>query len=226
MVAIWLAISMAVLDSVIANVALPTIAQELQASEATSIWIINAYQLAITALLLPLAALGDRIGYHRVYLPGLAIFIVGSVACAVSRSLGTLIAARMFQGIGAAPIMSMNAALVRGTYPAAELGKVIGYNALVLSLSAAAGPSIAAMILAVAAWPWLFLINLPIGLASLLVGMRSLPRNPGHGGKPNYVSAVLSAVALSSLVFGVESLAQGNSPVGLPLLVVAITSGT
>lgn len=226
MVAIWLAISMAVLDSVIANVALPTIAQELQASEATSIWIINAYQLAITALLLPLAALGDRIGYHRVYLPGLAIFIVGSVACAVSRSLGTLIAARMFQGIGAAAIMSMNAALVRGTYPAAQLGKVIGYNALVLSLSAAAGPSIAAMILAVAAWPWLFLINLPIGLASLLVGMRSLPRNPGHGGKPNYVSAVLSAVALSSLVFGVESLAQGNSPVGLPLLVVAITSGT
>lgn len=226
MVAIWLAISMAVLDSVIANVALPTIAREVQASEATSIWIINSYQLAITALLLPLAALGDRIGYHRVYLPGLAIFIVGSLACAISRSLGTLIAARMFQGIGAAAIMSMNAALVRGTYPASDLGRVIGYNALVLSLSAAAGPSIAAAILAVASWPWLFLINLPIGLASLLVGIRSLPRNAGHGGKPNYVSAVLSAVALSALVYGVESLAQGSTAVGVPLLVVGITSGT
>jgi DHA2 family multidrug resistance protein-like MFS transporter len=225
MLAIWLAISMAVLDSVIANVALPTIAREVQASEATSIWIINSYQLAITALLLPLAALGDRIGYHRVYLPGLAIFIVGSLACAVSRSLGTLIAARMFQGIGAAAIMSMNAALVRGTYPASDLGRVIGYNALVLSLSAAAGPSIAAAILAVASWPWLFLINLPIGLASLLVGIRSLPRNAGHGGKPNYVSAVLSAVALSALVYGVESLAQGSTAVGVPLLVVGIISG-
>lgn len=226
MLAIWLAISMAVLDSVIANVALPTIARELQASEATSIWIINAYQLAITALLLPLAALGDRIGYHRVYLPGLAIFIVGSVACAASRSLETLIAARMFQGVGAAAIMSMNAALVRGVYPAAQLGRVIGYNALVLSFSAAAGPSIAALILAVASWPWLFLINLPVGLASLLIGMRSLPRVAGHGGKPNYISAVLSAVALSALVFGVESLARGNSPSGVPLLVVAIASGT
>ncbi len=225
MLAIWLAISMAVLDSVIANVALPTIAQELRVSAARSIWIINAYQLAITALLLPLAALGDRIGYHRVYLPGLAIFIAGSLACAASRSLDTLIAARMFQGIGAAAIMSMNAALVRSTYPSAQLGRVIGYNALVLSLSAAAGPSIAAAILAVGSWPWLFLINLPIGLASLLIGLRSLPYTTGHGGQPNYISALLSAVALSSLVFGVETLAQDGGMAGVALLVLAVTSG-
>jgi DHA2 family multidrug resistance protein-like MFS transporter len=223
--AIWLAISMAVLDSSIANIALPTIAAQLQAPAALSIWVINAYQLAITALLLPLSALGDRIGYRRVYLPGLAIFIAGSAACAMANSLATLIAARMFQGIGAAAIMSMNAALVRATYPQAKLGRGIGYNALVLSLSSAAGPSIAALILSVGSWPWLFLINVPIGLASLLIGRKSLPVTQGHGRKPDYTAAVLSAVTLGALVYGGETLARGEVGTGAPLLVIALVTG-
>jgi len=223
--AIWLAISMAVLDSSIANIALPTIAAELHAQPAVSIWVINAYQLAITALLLPFAALGDRIGYRRVYLPGLAVFIVGSVACALANSLATLIAARMFQGIGAAGIMSMNAALVRGTYPKAILGRGMGYNALVLSMSAAAGPSVAALVLSVASWQWLFLINIPLGLASLLIGRRALPHTTGHGRRPNYPSAVLSAVTMSTLVFGAETLARGEVATGAPLLAVALVAG-
>jgi MFS transporter, DHA2 family, multidrug resistance protein len=223
--AIWLAISMAVLDGSITNVALPTIARELDVSAAASIWIINAYQLAITALLLPLAALGDRIGYRRVYLPGLGIFILGSAACALANSLGMLIAARMFQGVGAAAIMSMNAALVRATYPQARLGRGIGYNALVLSMSAAAGPSIAALILSVASWSWLFLINVPIGLASLFIGLRALPHTKGHGGRPNYTSAALSAIALSTLVLGIENLARAEPRTGLPALLVALVTG-
>ena len=216
---------MAVLDSSIANIALPTIAAELQAPAALSIWVINAYQLAITALLLPLSALGDRIGYRRVYLPGLAIFIAGSAACAMSDSLATLIAARMFQGIGAAAIMSMNAALVRATFPQAKLGRGIGYNALVLSLSAAAGPSIAALILSAGSWPWLFLINIPIGLASLLIGRKALPATEGHGRKPDYPAAVLSAVTLGTLVYGGETLARGEVGTGAPLLGIALVAG-
>ena len=109
---------MAVLDGAIANVALPTIARELGASPGMSVWIINAYQLTITILLMPLAALGDRIGYKRIYIPGLVMFTLGSVGCALGGTLTLLIAARVFQGIGAACIMSMNAALVRATYPA------------------------------------------------------------------------------------------------------------
>lgn len=225
MLAIWLAISMAVLDSSIANIALPTIAAELDAPAALSIWVINAYQLAITALLLPLSALGDRIGYRRVYLPGLAIFIVGSAACAAAGSLATLIAARMFQGIGAAAIMSMNAALVRATFPQSKLGRGIGYNALVLSLSSAAGPSIAALILSAASWPWLFLINVPIGLASLLIGRKALPATPGHGRRPDYIAALLSAVTLGTLVYGGETLARGDVATGAPLLAIALASG-
>lgn len=225
MLAIWLAISMAVLDSSIANIALPTIASELQAPAALSIWVINAYQLAITALLLPLSALGDRIGYRRVYLPGLAIFIAGSAACAMSNSLATLIAARMFQGIGAAAIMSMNAALVRATFPQAKLGRGIGYNALVLSLSSAAGPSIAALILSAGSWPWLFLINVPIGLASLLIGGKSLPVTEGHGQKPDYPAALLSAITLGTLVYGGETLARGEIGTGAPMLLIALVAG-
>jgi len=224
--AIWLAISMAVLDATIVNVALPTIAEQLDANAATSIWIINAYQLAITALLLPLAALGDRIGYHRVYLPGLALFILGSVACAAAGSLTALVVARMFQGIGAAAVMSMNAALVRATYPLDRLGKGMGYNAMVLSVSAAAGPTVAGLILHVASWPWLFLINVPFGLASLLIGMHALPRSQGHGGRPNYLSALLSAVSLSTLIYGIETLARDESATGVPLLLVGLFTGT
>jgi len=216
---------MAVLDGSIANVALPTIARELGASAATSIWIINAYQLAITALLLPLAALGDRIGYRRVYLPGLAIFILGSIACALAHTLALLIGARIFQGIGAAAIMSMNAAMVRATYPQATLGKGMGYNALVLSVAAAAGPTIAALILSVASWSWLFLINVPFGLASMFIGVRALPHSTGHGGRPNYLSGVLSAIALSTLVFGIETLSRGEPRTGLLLLLVALVTG-
>ena len=122
--AIWLALAMAVLDGAIANVALPTIAKEIGASAASSVWIVNAYQLTITVLLLPLAALGERLGYRRVYIPGLALFTLGSLACALAHGLGSLIAARVFQGIGAACIMSVNPALTVRTNTADLLASV------------------------------------------------------------------------------------------------------
>ena len=224
-VGIWLALTMAVLDGAIANVALPTIARELGASPGMSVWIINAYQLTITILLLPLAALGDRIGYKCIYIPGLAIFTLGSLGCALGGTLPLLIAARVFQGIGAACIMSMNAALVRATYPAKMLGRGIGYNAMVLSMSAAAGPTLAALILSVASWPWLFLINLPIGVAALIVGRRSLPDPHGHGQAFDWVSAVLSAVMMGGIVFGAEDFAREGNGLALGLVLIGLISG-
>ncbi|MDR2216622.1 MAG: MFS transporter [Nevskiaceae bacterium] len=224
-VAIWLAITMTVLDGTITNVALPTIGREIGATAGASIWVINAYQLAITSLLLPLAALGDRIGYHRVYLPGLVVFVLGSVACAFSRNLSLLIAARVLQGIGGAAVVSMNAAMVRAIFPESILGRWIGYNALVLSMAAAAGPSIAGLILSVTTWPWLFLVNVPVGIVSLLISRRALPRSVGYGGKPNYLSAALSAMALSMLIFGAETLARGELRQGWLMLLVAVIAG-
>lgn len=216
---------MAVLDGAIANVALPTIARELGASPAMSVWIINAYQLTITILLLPLAALGDRIGYKRIYIPGLAIFTAGSVACAIGGTLTLLIAARVLQGIGAACIMSMNAALVRATYPASMLGRGIGYNAMVLSMSAATGPTLAALILTIASWPWLFLINLPIGIAALIVGRKALPDPHGHGQPFDWMSALLSGAMMGCIVFGAEDFArEGNAP-ALGLVLIGAAAG-
>ena len=223
--AIWLAISMCVLDSAIANIALPTIAAELRALPAIAVWIINAYQLAITMLLLPFAALGDRIGHHRVYLTGLTVFIAGSLGCALAGSFEALIVARMFQGIGAAAVMAVNAAVVRATYPNRMLGRGMGYNALVLSISAAIGPTLASFILSFANWPWLFAINVPLGLVSLAIGMRCLPRNPGHGGEPDYVAALLSAAMLGMIIMGGEMFAREGSRAGLLLLVGGMVSG-
>ncbi|MGH7034987.1 MAG: MFS transporter, partial [Stellaceae bacterium] len=163
MITVGLAVTMSTLDSSIANVALPTIATDLGASPASSIWIVNAYQLAITVTLLPLAALGDRLGYRRVYMVGLAVFTLGSLGCALSHTLASLTAARVLQGLGAGGIMSINAALVRFTYPKRLLGRGIGLNALVISVSAAIGPTVAAAILSRWSWEWLFAINVPIG---------------------------------------------------------------
>lgn len=222
---IWLALAMAVLDGAIANVALPTIARELGASPASSVWIINAYQLTITVLLLPLAALGDRIGYKCIYIPGLAVFTLGSGACALGHSLALLIAARVLQGVGAACIMSMNAALVRATYPSSMLGRGIGYNAMVLSVSAAVGPTLASLILAVGPWQWLFLINLPIGVAALMIGRKSLPEPQGHGAPFDWSSAALSAVMMGLIVFGAEWFAREGSAVGLVMVVGGIAAG-
>ena len=224
-ITIWLAISMSVLDAAIANIALPTIAMELHAAPAAAIWVINAYQLATTMLLLPLAAMGDRIGHARVYIGGLALFVIGSLLCALAGSLGALIAARVVQGMGAAGVMSMNAALVRATYPSEMLGRAMGYNALVLSVAAAVGPSLASGILAVATWPWLFAINVPVGLASLAVGWHCLPHAPGHGRAPDFTAAALSAAMLGLVVYGAESFAREGRTSGLVLLVIGLACG-
>ncbi|MEO7276513.1 MAG: MFS transporter [Sphingomicrobium sp.] len=211
---VWLSLAMAVLDGAVANVALPTMATQLGASPASSVWIINAYQLTITILLLPLAALGDRLGYKRVYMPGVVLFTLGSLACALSGTLPLLIAARAFQGIGAACIMSMNPALVRATYPRSILGRGIGYNAMVLSLSAALGPTLAALILSFGSWQWLFLINLPLGLAALIVGQRALPDPVGHQRSFEWVSALLSAAMMGLVVFGAETITRSGTAAG------------
>jgi DHA2 family multidrug resistance protein-like MFS transporter len=224
-IGIWLALTMAVLDGAIANVALPVIARELGATPAASVWVINAYQLTITVLLLPLAALGDRIGYKCIYIPGLALFTIGSVGCAAGGTLTLLIAARVFQGIGAACIMSMNAALVRATYPSRMLGRGMGYNAMVISVAAAIGPTLAALILSVASWPWLFLINLPIGIAALIVGRSSLPDPQGHGHPFDWASALLSAVMMGCIVFGAEMFAREGAGFGIGLVLAGVAAG-
>lgn len=214
---IWFGIALAVLDGAIANVALPTIGRELNASAGASIWIINAYQLAITVALLPLASLGDKIGYRRVYIVGLVVFTIGSGACALSSSLPQLVAARVLQGLGGAAIMSINPALVRMTYPQRLLGRGIGMNAVVVSASSVVGPTIASAILAVAPWQWLFAVNVPIGALAIGIAMRALPRTNGSGARLDFISAGLNALAFGGLILGVESMSREGLGSGLPI---------
>jgi MFS transporter, DHA2 family, multidrug resistance protein len=203
-----LAIAMSVLDSSIANVALPTIAHDLRTAAATSIWVINAYQIAILVSLLPLAALGEVVGYRRISQAGLAVFTAASLACALAPSMLTLIGARIIQGFGAAGIMSVNAALVRFTYPQRLLGRAVGINAFAVATAAAIGPTVAAAVLAVGPWRWLFAINGPIGVATLLIARYALPATPRAPHRLNWASASLHAGAFGLLASGLQSLAH------------------
>ena len=150
MAVIILGISLSVLDSTIVNLALPGISRDLNASAAHSVWVINAYQLAILGLLLPCSLMGDLYGYRRVYLVGVTVFTTASAACLMADSLSTLVAARTVQGLGAAAIMGTNAALVRLTYPASLLGRAIALNAVVVAGASVAGPTVTTAILSVA----------------------------------------------------------------------------
>jgi len=184
------AIFMTVIDSSIANVALPTIAADLNVDAPATVWIVNAYQVAIVLALLPLASLGDIFGYKRVYLGGLVLFTAASLACALSPSLSMLVLARVAQGIGAAGVMSVNTALVRFIHPAHRLGYGIGISAVVIAVSAAAGPTIASAILAVLPWPFLFAVNVPIGVAAVALGASALPLTPRSSHRFDFKSTI------------------------------------
>lgn len=206
---IWLGTTMAVLDSAIANVALPTIARDLAAPPAESIWIVSAYQLTIVVSLLPLAALGGVIGYRRVYLGGLVAFTVASLGCALAHSLPGLALARALQGFGAAGLMSVNGALLRFSYPARQLGRGVGLNALVVSVAAAVGPTVASGILSVGPWEWLFAINVPFGILAYLIGRKALPASP-IGGRVDPASTLLNVLTFGLLFTGTDVLTRGG----------------
>ncbi|WP_235421087.1 MFS transporter [Erwinia oleae] len=211
--AIALGITVAVLDGAIANVALPTIAHDLHASPARSIWIVNAYQLAIVVALLPLSFLGDIIGYRRIYQCGLVVFTCTSLLCALSDSLTTLTVSRILQGFGGAALMSVNTALIRIIYPQRYLGRGMGINSLIVAVSTAAGPTVAAAVLSVASWKWLFLINVPVGMAAVVLALRFLPDNAQRPKDQRFdvLSALMNALTFGLLISALSGFAQGHS---------------
>lgn len=224
--AIFTALAMASLDTAIANIALPAIAADLHASPADVIWVVNVYQIAMVATLLPLAALGEIVGHQRVYLGGLLLFTIASVACALAWSLPTLLFARVLQGLGGAGIMSVNTALVRFVYPDRMLGRGFGHNALVVATAFTLGPTIASGILSVATWPWLFAINLPFGVVAIVIGMKTLPKTSRATHKFDFPGAVLAAGCMGLLILGIGSAAHHSpAPVVLGELVAGVLIG-
>jgi DHA2 family multidrug resistance protein-like MFS transporter len=216
---VMLATVLIVLDGTIVNVALPTLSGAMRVSAADAIWVVTAYQLALVMALFPSAALGDRIGHWRGYAGGVAVFTAASALCALAPSFGWLIVARFLQGLGAAGVMALNAALVRAIVPQQMLGRAIGWSALNVALSSAAGPAIGALILSVASWRWLFAVNLPVGVLTLLA-VRMLPRAAGVARRLDLGSMALNALGFGTLVVGVDRLATAWLP-GASLLGVA-----
>lgn len=202
---------MGVLDGSIANVALPAIAADLHSQPADAVWIVNSYQLAMAVGVLPLAALGERIGYKRVFVAGLVLFTLASLLCAMAPSLPLLIAARVLQGLGGGCVSTIVPALLRAVYPSRQVGRGVSYLALTVALSAAMGPTVAAGILSVAQWRWLFGVNLPIGIVGVLMAARILPRQDGVHRPFDAVGSLLNAVALSLLIIGVGSLGDRDA---------------
>ncbi len=225
--AIFTALAMASLDTAIANVALPAIAADLHVGPADVIWVVNVYQIALVATLLPLAALGEIVGHHRVYLAGLLLFTLASLACAGAWSLPSLLAARVLQGLGASGIMSVNTALVRYVYPGHLQGRGFGHNAMVVATAFTLGPTIASGILALGPWPWLFAVNIPFGLVAMAIGLKTLPRTPRASHAFDFPGALLAASCLGLFMLGIGSAAHHERPALVAIeLVAAVLIGS
>jgi DHA2 family multidrug resistance protein-like MFS transporter len=209
--AIFTALAMASLDTAIANIALPAIAADLHVSPAEVVWVVNVYQIALVATLLPLGALGEIVGHQRIYLGGLLLFTLASLGCALAWSLESLLVARTLQGLGASGLMSVNTALVRFVYPTRMLGRGFGHNALVVATAFTLGPTIASGILAFGHWPWLFAVNLPFGVIALLIGLKTLPSTPRAAHAFDFAGAALATACLGLFITGIGSAAHKAS---------------
>jgi DHA2 family multidrug resistance protein-like MFS transporter len=191
------------LDAGIATVALPTIARSLAVTPAAAVTVITAYQSALVMALLPLAAIGGRLGCRKVFITGVALFTAASLLCAAAPSLPLLLAARFLQGLGGAAVMALGVTLLRNTVPKGQLGRAIGWNALTVALAAAAGPAIGALVLTHAPWPWLFAINLPVGGLALIASL-ALPSTEQSSEDLDISSMMLSALMFGSAIAGAE----------------------
>lgn len=224
--AVALGLIMAVLDGTIANVALPTIAADVHVSAHDSVAVINAYQITVMVLLLPLASLGEIYGYRRVFVGGIIVFTFASLACALSATLTQLTLARIIQGAGAAGEMSVTGAIIRFAYPRAKLGQGLSINSFVVAGSTAVAPSIASAILAVAHWEWLFAINVPLGIVCFLVASRTVPENQRSAIRFDLPSALLCAVAVGVGMSGLMNLSHGQGwQRGLVEVAIGIIAG-
>lgn len=216
------------LDLWIVNVALPALGHDFHSSLGDLSWVLNAYAIALAALLVVAGRLGDRIGQRPVFLAGVTVFSVASLGCAVAPSLGVLIAARVAQAVGAAAQLPTSLALLLAAVPAARRTAATRSWAAVGGLAAAAGPVFGGLLVQ-ADWRWVFVVNLPIGVLTLILGALALPRPAAceSGPLPDALGAVLITAAVAALSGAlVEAPDRGwLSPRALGLAALALSAG-
>ena len=197
------AMFMATLDTSIVNIALPTIAESFHADMSTVSWVVMAYLLVLSGLMLACGRLGDIHGFGRVFIAGFILFTLGSLLCGLATGIGFLVAARVIQGIGAAAIEAIAPAMITRYLPAEKRGWALGILMTIASLAIAAGPILGGYLTEFAGWNWVFFVNVPVGILSILLAIRYLPpdvpsEEPAGFDTPG---SVLILIALALMLF-------------------------
>jgi EmrB/QacA subfamily drug resistance transporter len=207
---------MALLDTTIVNVALPSVQDGLGAGSSALEWVVSGYMLTLGLALIPAGRIGDRIGHHRMYVAGLTLFTLASLACGLAQSPGQLIAGRVVQGLGAGAFFPAIAALIQLLYAGPARGRAFGVLGAVIGLSTALGPLAGGLLIQLAGtehgWRWVFLVNVPIGLVAVPLAAALLPRDAGHRDRQRVDTvgvALLSAALLALLVPLIEGQRRG-----------------
>ncbi len=205
MAAVAMGIFLATIDGSIVNIALPTFVKEFNQPLSTVEWVVLAYLLTVTTLLISMGRLADMIGKKPLYVTGFSIFTLGSILCGVSSSVGMLIGFRVFQAIGASMMMGLGMAIVTEAFPKDERGKALGITGVMVSLGVIAGPSIGGIILENLSWHWLFFVNIPVGLIGIPMVLRFVPFiRPAGKQQFDYWGAILLFISLAGLLLALS----------------------
>ena len=207
LLALTLGSGIVILDGTVVNVAIRVIGVDLGASLGQLQWVVNGYLLALASLVLLGGALGDRLGRRRVYVTGMALFLVGSVACALAPTVEVLVLTRVVQGIGGALLMPGALAIIQASYAPADRGPAIGTWAGMSGIAAAVGPFVGGWLIDHGGWRWVFGINVPFCLVVLAIALAAVPesRDEESGGRFDVGGAVLTVVALAALTWALIS---------------------
>jgi EmrB/QacA subfamily drug resistance transporter len=173
--AVSMGVFLATIDGSIVNVALPTLMHNLNTTFPVVQWITLAYMLTIATLILSMGRLGDTLGKKRIYLGGMGIFTLGSVLCGLAQTVHLLILFRICQAIGAAMMAALGAAIITETFPIRERGKALGSIGGVVSMGIIAGPTLGGILIDTLSWHWIFFINLPVGIAGIIMVIKYVP---------------------------------------------------
>src|SRR5579859_5009217 len=191
------------LDATIVNVAIPTMLQSLRAGLDQILWVVNAYLLTLAVLLVTAGRLGDVFGQRTLFMVGLGLFSVASALCGLAQGPEQLIAARVLQGVGAAVLSPQAMVIVVRIFPAERRGAALGLLSAVTALASVAGPTLGGLIVTYLDWRWIFYVNVPIGLAGMLLALRFVPDlRPGRRHRLDLVGVLLVTAGLFAVIFG------------------------
>ena len=203
-IGIILVVFMTNIDGSIVNVALPQLSRSLTATPQATVWVTTTYLLAVGCAVPATAALGDQVGRRRLFLTGVPVFTLASLGCALSTSLPMLVAFRAVQGLGSATLFAVIIPIMRMMFPAARMGVIFGINAMATALGVTLGPALGGLILAHLTWPWLFLINVPVGVLAFGMALYAVPQHDGRLGEYDGAGALTIGLAIALFVIGVH----------------------